>query len=84
MAEAPVEASDLRVNPVNLRIIRQRSGYSMRGLATAAGVSATTINRLEDGKQAGRPGTIRQIAAALDVPITAITMTACCSADGAA
>lgn len=56
----------------------------MRGLATAAGVSATTINRLEDGKQAGRPGTIRQIAAALDVPITAITMTACCSADGAA
>ena len=73
MAEAPVEAANLKANPLNLRIIRKRSGFSMRSLALAAGVNAATIHRLEEGTHAGRPDTLRRIAAALDVPITAIT-----------
>lgn len=63
----------MRANPEALRLLRERSGYSLRGLAAKAGVSPATLLRIENGTYAGRPATLKALADALDVPITAMT-----------
>ena len=50
-----------------LRHARQRKVWSLQDLAEASGVMEATLSRLENGKQAARPSTIRKLAAALDV-----------------
>lgn len=50
-----------------LREVRQRAMLSQQSLALAAGVSETTINRLEQGFQKAQYVTVRKLADALGV-----------------
>ena len=50
-----------------LRELRKKRFLSQRDLATAAGISRTTLAALEDGKNPPRPSTARAVAAALGV-----------------
>lgn len=65
----------MKANPEALRLIRERSGYSLRGLSAKAGIDPATLHRIENGTHAGRPATLKALADALNVPITAITVT---------
>ena len=56
----------------NLREFRQRAMLSQQTLAAKAGVSETTINRLEQGLQLARYVTVRKLAAALGVESIAL------------
>ena len=61
---------DAPVEPLSARILRLRiaRGYSAYELATAAGVFAGTIRRLESGKSADKR-VLSALATALDVPV---------------
>jgi transcriptional regulator with XRE-family HTH domain len=50
-----------------LRGLRQDRALSQRDLAEASGVTLSTINRLELGRQSAYPVTVRKLAAALGV-----------------
>lgn len=50
-----------------LRPLRERQALTQRELATLAGVTQSTIQRLETGLQEARPSTIRKLARALGV-----------------
>jgi len=47
--------------------LRERRALSQRELAALAGLSVTTVNRIENGQQKPMPRTIRKLAAALGV-----------------
>jgi transcriptional regulator with XRE-family HTH domain len=51
----------------NLRRLREARYYSQRDLAKIAGLSPTTILKLEQDRAEPHPRTIRKLAAALDV-----------------
>jgi transcriptional regulator with XRE-family HTH domain len=51
----------------SLRAVRRRTGLSQRDLGRLAGVSPGTVYRLENGLRGAYPGTVRKLAAALDV-----------------
>jgi transcriptional regulator with XRE-family HTH domain len=51
-----------------IRLLRRRKGWTQRDLAQAAGVTQTTIVRLEKGKRGAMISTIRKVAEALGVP----------------
>jgi transcriptional regulator with XRE-family HTH domain len=51
-----------------IRLLRQRRGWTQRELAERAGVTQTTIVRLEGGRSEAMISTIRKIAEALGVP----------------
>lgn len=58
---------------LRLREIRKRRGLTQRELATASGVSLSTIRKLEQGETQGtRMETARHLAAALRVPTTTL------------
>ena len=46
---------------------RRQRLLTIRGLAKEAGVTPLTVQRVEHGRQAPQPGTIRKLAAALGV-----------------
>jgi transcriptional regulator with XRE-family HTH domain len=50
-----------------LRPLRERKALTQRELARDAGVTQSTIQRLEAGLQEARPSTIRKLARALGV-----------------
>jgi transcriptional regulator with XRE-family HTH domain len=50
-----------------LRQLREKKGVSLRGLADKAGISFTTLYRIEAGKTEPRFGTLEKIAKALGV-----------------
>jgi transcriptional regulator with XRE-family HTH domain len=50
-----------------LRPLRERQALTQRELATLAGVTQSTVQRLETGLQEARPSTIRKLARALGV-----------------
>jgi len=52
-----------------LRVIRERQGLSLRGLAVEAGVHYTSLVRLEGGKFDPRLSTLRKLAKALEVSV---------------
>ena len=52
---------------MGIRELRQRKLLSQRELAERAGVSETTIVKLELGATRPHPGTLRKIAAALEI-----------------
>lgn len=56
----------------SLRAIRLRSGLSVRGLARAAGLAASSVSELENGHYLASPATTLKLARALAVPIAAI------------
>lgn len=53
----------------NLWQIRTAKGYSLRELEELSGVSKTTINNIENGKVNPTIGTLRLLAAALEVEL---------------
>jgi transcriptional regulator with XRE-family HTH domain len=55
-----------------IRAVRQGQGFSMRELASAAGISSPTLSRLEHGRIAPSLATLVAIARALQVPISSL------------
>ena len=51
----------------HLRELRQSNGLSQRELGELARVSSGTVYRLENGLRGAYPGTLRKLAAALEV-----------------
>lgn len=60
-------------NPDAIRALRIRSGLGPVELARRAGINAATFWRIENNHAQPRVATLRKIADALDVPVTAIT-----------
>ena len=52
----------------NVRRLRELHALSQRELAKQAGLSVTTINRIETGQRKPMPKTVRKLAGALGVP----------------
>lgn len=57
----------MEIDRLKLRQYREHRVFSMRELAQKSGVSWNTIHRVETGRSEARPGTIRKLAAALEV-----------------
>ena len=55
----------------NLRLLRARAGYSLRGLAEKSGLNVNTLSLIENGKSSPSVGTLQQLALALEIPLTA-------------
>jgi transcriptional regulator with XRE-family HTH domain len=55
------------VKLARLRALRDRQALSQRDLAERAGVSPTTVARIECGQLEPRPSTVRKLARALGV-----------------
>lgn len=62
----------MQINATALRTIRERSGFSIRDLAKAAGISKSSLSDIEREVYNPSPGTTRRIAEALQVPIVAL------------
>lgn len=56
-----------------IRELREQQALSLDDMAERTGLSRVTINRVENGKQKPRPGTIRRIAKALGIDVQYIT-----------
>ncbi|TAL66210.1 MAG: XRE family transcriptional regulator [Burkholderiaceae bacterium] len=56
-----------------VRAWREHRGLTQDALAAAAGVSKPFISQIEGGKREGSVGTLKKLAAALDVPLGALT-----------
>ena len=68
-ARAPSEKRATKDRAQRLRQAREAKGYSLRDLAAAAGVSARTISKIEEGDgEAASCITMASIADALGVP----------------
>lgn len=63
------------LNGSALQAIRERTGLTQSALAEATGVSQGRISELEAGRLNVRPGTVKALAAALAIPITALLAT---------
>jgi len=59
----------MKLSPDRLRNARVLAGLSQRALAQSAGVSETTVVRLEGGATP-HPGTVKALADALAVPVS--------------
>lgn len=55
-------------NGAAIRVIRERTGLSLRSLADSAGISQAQLSRIETGSSPGSPTSIRKIADRLRVP----------------
>lgn len=62
----------VKIDIKELQQARIKKGFSQRGLARAAGVSALAINYLEQGKSTPRPNTLKKVCDALDIDILKI------------
>jgi DNA-binding Xre family transcriptional regulator len=60
-----------RENPV--RVWREHRGHSLRQLAERAGVGIGYLSQIENGERKGTVGTLKKIAAALDVDFDDLT-----------
>ena len=56
-----------------LRAWREHRGMTLQALADAAGISAPYICQIEGGKRAGTTATLKKLAAALGLPLAALT-----------
>jgi len=61
-----------RINPVTLRVIRERSGYSLRDLADLTGLSFSYIADIESGRRNPPDRTVQKLADGLGVPAAAL------------
>jgi transcriptional regulator with XRE-family HTH domain len=55
-----------------VREIRQQRGLSLRALASALGISASALSQIETGRTGPSINRVHQIAAGLDVPLSAL------------
>ncbi|WP_159054476.1 helix-turn-helix domain-containing protein [Streptomyces dysideae] len=60
-------------NGATIKAFREVRGHSVRRLAHLAGRHPSTITRIEEGCRGTTPETLRRIAAALEIPVEAIT-----------
>src|SRR5574339_1124703 len=70
MEQSSREAVSVDVG-TRLRELREAHNVSMRGLATASGLSANALSMIERGKTSPSVSTLYKLADALGVPITA-------------
>ncbi|MER5356108.1 helix-turn-helix transcriptional regulator [Kitasatospora sp. NPDC002551] len=59
-------------NGTAIRVIRRASNVSLRQLAMRSGLDRSFISRVERGESGASEKSLREIAAALDVPVAAI------------
>lgn len=67
----------MEINGAALKAIRENCGYTQLGLAEQSGVDQGNISKMEAAKSGPvkvRPGTVKKLAVALNVPIAAITV----------
>lgn len=62
----------VRINPTAVRAIRVKDGQSQVGLARAVGITKAAMHDIESGRRTASPAVRKAIAAALNVPISAI------------
>lgn len=67
-----IVCATMTINPVALRTIRERTGLSIRQLGEVSTVAFSQISLIERGAATPNPATIKKLADALGVPITAI------------
>ncbi|MFE8944298.1 helix-turn-helix domain-containing protein [Streptomyces sp. NPDC003233] len=60
-------------NGATIRAFREARGHSLRSLASLTDRHPSTIMRIEEGCRGTTPETLRRIAAALQIPVEAIT-----------
>lgn len=65
---------EVRVNPVALRVIRELRGVTTASLADKASVSRPYVSLIESGARSPRSDVVKRLAAALDVPVAAISL----------
>lgn len=66
----------MTTNGAAIRVIRNRSGWSLTRLAATIGVSHGYLSNIEAGRRQASPEVTRAIADALEVPLASITGTA--------
>jgi transcriptional regulator with XRE-family HTH domain len=62
----------MRLNPAALKVIRERSGFTVTGLAEAAGAKQSHLSNIEAGRRNASPELIVALAGALKVDLPAI------------
>jgi transcriptional regulator with XRE-family HTH domain len=60
------------LNPSALRVIRERSGFSVTGLADAAGIKQSHLSNIEAGRRRASPQVAASLARALKVDLVAL------------
>lgn len=63
----------MAANGASIRAIRRKNGQGIRALSADTGLSRSYISELENGRKRGTERTLKIIAAALDVPVEAIS-----------
>lgn len=73
--KTPLLARRIRPNGAAIIAIRERTGLTQNALAMSAGVAQSALSYIEAGKPGYRPtpATLKKLAVALAVPLTAIT-----------
>lgn len=66
-------AAAMRDGATAVRAFREHRGMTLQVLADAAGVSKPYVSQIESGKRTGTMATLTKIAAALGVPLSALT-----------
>lgn len=61
-----------KINPVTLRVLRERSGYSLRELADRTGLSFGYLADIESGRRKPPYTTTQKIADGLGVPVASL------------
>lgn len=69
---------DMKLNAERIRTLREQRAWSQEHLASVAGLSARTLQRIEAGSAATQE-TCLALAAALDVPVGEITGSRACA-----
>lgn len=64
----------MKIYRENLRRLRELGGFSIRQLATEAGISKSTLAYLERGEKQASEQTVKKLADALNVPMEDITV----------
>ena len=57
-----------------LKAWREHKGLTLQALADAAGLSKAFVSQIESGKRTGTAATLKKLAAALGVPMDALTV----------
>ena len=72
------------INREALRAIRVKDGQSMAQLARGAGISRQYLNDIEKGRRGASPDVRRRLAAALNVPTSAVEAQVISAVEGSA
>lgn len=62
----------MQFNTAALTAIREKDGMTKKQLAEAAGISLQYLCDIESGRRGAKPDVMKRVAAALNVPLSAI------------